>query len=297
MPHISVCVCTYKRPELLQQLLNELACQETQDRFTFDVVVADNDAGESARPVVDHWMSTGSPMVVAYCVEPQQNIALARNAAVKHATGDFVAFFDDDQLPIRQWLLTLYLACERYRVEGVLGPVKPRFETPPPSWVVAGGFCERPTYATGFVIDWRKGRTGNVLLKREVFDGVDVPFRPEFLTGEDQDFFRRMIEAGGKFVWCNEAVAYEITPRFRWSLRFMLRRSLLRGQVSILQYGARANVAKSLVAVPAYCLILPFMLLAGYHRFVKYLVKLCVHMGRLLAVVGIHLVNESYVTK
>jgi glycosyltransferase involved in cell wall biosynthesis len=297
MSHISVCICTYKRPELLQQLLNELACQETQGRFTFDIVVADNDADESARPVVDHWVSSGSPLAVAYCVEPRQNIALARNTAIKHATGDFVAFFDDDQLPIRQWLLTLYLACERYGVDGVLGPVKPRFETPPPSWVVAGGFCERPTYATGFVIDWRKGRTGNVLLKRELFEGVDVPFRPEFLTGEDQDFFRRMIEAGGEFVWCNEAVAYEITPRFRWSLRFMLRRSLLRGQVSILQHGGRASAAKSLVAVPAYCVLLPFLLLGGYHKFVKYLVKLGDHTGRLLAVAGIHLVNESYVTK
>src|SRR4051794_26850893 len=102
MPHISVCICTYKRPELLQQLLKELACQETQGAFTFDVVIADNDADESARPVVDHWVSTRSDMAVAYCVAPQQNIALARNAAIKHATGDFVAFFDDDQLPIRQ---------------------------------------------------------------------------------------------------------------------------------------------------------------------------------------------------
>ena len=98
-------------------------------------------------------------------------------------------------------------------------------------------------------------------------------------------------------MWCNEAVAYEITPRFRWSLRFMLRRSLLRGQVSILQHGGRASVAKSLVAVPAYCLVLPFLLPAGYHRFVKYLVKLSYHTGRLLAVAGIHLMNESYVTK
>jgi glycosyltransferase involved in cell wall biosynthesis len=44
-------------------------------------------------------VSTGSPLAVVYRVEPRQNIALVRNAAVKHAAGDFVAFFDDDQLP------------------------------------------------------------------------------------------------------------------------------------------------------------------------------------------------------
>jgi succinoglycan biosynthesis protein ExoM len=297
MPHISVCVCTYKRPELLQQLLNELACQDTQGRFTFDVVVADNDAGESARPVVEHWVSTGSRVAVAYCVEPRQNIALARNAAIKRATGDFVAFFDDDQLPIRQWLLTLYLACVRYGVDGVLGPVKPRFEVPPPAWVIAGHFCERPTYETGLIIDWRKGRTGNVLLRRRVFASVTEAFRAQFVTGEDQDFFRRAILGGHRFVWCNEAVAYELTPEIRWDLRFMLRRALVRGRISILHPGRRASAAKSLVAVPVYCFALPFLLLFGYHRFVKYLVKTCDHVGRLGAVLRLNLGKPTYVTR
>jgi len=34
-PHISVCVCTYKRPLLLERLLRELIRQDTGGLFTF----------------------------------------------------------------------------------------------------------------------------------------------------------------------------------------------------------------------------------------------------------------------
>ena len=90
--------------------------------------------------------------------------------------------------------------------------MKPHFDEGAPAWVVAGASTDRPTYPTGFVIDWTKGRTGNVLLRKELFAGWTPPFRPEFLTGEDQDFFRRMIDQGRVFMWCNEAVAYEVVP-------------------------------------------------------------------------------------
>ena len=55
------------------------------------------------------------------------------------------------------------------------------------------------------------------------------PFNPEFRQGEDQDFFRRMIDHGHVFIWCNEAVAYEVVPPIRWKRTFMLKRALLRG--------------------------------------------------------------------
>ena len=67
-----------------------------------------------------------------------------------------------------------------------------------------------------------------------MFAGDAQPFRPEFLTGEDQDFFRRMIDRGHVFVWCDEAVAYEVVPPVRWRRTFMLRRALLRGRISLL---------------------------------------------------------------
>jgi succinoglycan biosynthesis protein ExoM len=297
MKHICVCICTFKRARFLTRLLHDLGHQDTEGLFTYSIVVADNDREESARPVVAEISST-SPVAIKYCVEPRQNIALTRNTAIANAEGDFVAFIDDDEFPTQQWLLTLYKAWAAHGVDGVLGPVKPHYNEEPPAWVIKGKFYDRPSYPTGFVIDWRKGRTGNVLLDRRVFEGLEGPFRPEFLTGEDQDFFRRAIEKGHRFIWCHEAMAYEEVPAIRWQRSFMLRRALLRGSVSMEHptTGA-ADVAKSAVAAVAYTVALPFAWLAGEHGFMMVLVKLCDHAGRLMACVGISPVKQPYVTE
>jgi len=293
--HISVCICTYKRPRFLKRLLEELDGQDTSGLFTYSIVIADNDHLQSGEAAVRDFAAASS-IPIKYCVEPRQNIALTRNKAIENANGDFVAFIDDDEFPTRRWLLTLFKACNDFGVDGVLGPVKRHFDEEPPKWVVKGKFYERPTYPTGFVIDWRKGRTNNVLLKKRIFAAGAQPFRPDFLTGEDQDFFRRMIEKGHLFVWCNEAVVYEVVPPVRWKRTFMLRRALLGGTVSVIEptFGALA-IAKSVIAVPAYTAALPFALVLGHHRFMILSVKLFEHLGKLLALMGIKPIR-AYVT-
>jgi hypothetical protein len=161
-----------------------------------------------------------------------------------------------------------------------------------------GRFYDRPTYKTGMVIDWRKGRTNNTLLKKEALLSSGEPFRPEFRTGEDQDMFRRLIEKRHVFIWCHGDMVYETVPPVRWSRKFMLRRALLRGQTSLRHptFGAR-EVLTSLVAVLVYTLALPFALALGQVRFMPLLVKLCDHLGRLLALVGVNPVREAYVTE
>ena len=156
--HISVCVCTYKRPELLKRLLEDLRCQDTGGLFTYSIVVVDNDHSRSAEAVVGDF-AVSSDIPIKYCIEPRQNIALARNKAIDNVDGDLVAFIDDDEFPIKSWLLTLFEALNKYGVDGILGPVKPYFEDQPPQWVVKGKFYDRPSYPTGFVIDWRRNTT------------------------------------------------------------------------------------------------------------------------------------------
>ena len=298
-PHISVCVCTYKRPKLLMRLLRDLDLQETDQLFTYSIVVADNDPDESAASLVQQFTAT-SKTTVRYCTQRQQNIALTRNCAVAHSIGEFVAFIDDDEFPTPRWLLTLFELCRSSGADGVLGPVAPHFEDNAPGWVVDGGFYDRPNYPTGLVIDWKKGRTGNVLLKKTLFENDPLPFRPEFLSGEDEDFFRRQIDAGRVFVWCAEALAYETVPPVRWTRRFLLKRALQRGMFSfaLLPTGSRSTaVLKSGLAMPAYAAALPVTLLMGQSKFMSCSFKLCYHSGRVLAACGLKPMQDTYVTQ
>ncbi|MBZ5526370.1 MAG: ChbG/HpnK family deacetylase [Acidobacteriia bacterium] len=295
--HISVCICTYKRPVFLKRLLDKLAVQETGGLFTFSIVVADNDRLRSAEPLVEEFAASSS-VPIRYCMQPEQNIALTRNAAIACASGDFVAFIDDDEFPVQDWLLTLFRASQKFAVDGVLGPVLPHFDQQPPRWILKGKFYERATYPTGLVIDWTKGRTGNVLLSSALFSPGSPPFRPQFQSGEDQDFFERMINAGRVFIWCNEAVAYESVPPVRWKRSFMLKRALFRGKNSAHHPSlGPLDTLKSVVAVPLYAAILPFTLLRGHHTFMIFLIKLCDHLGKLLEIAGMHPIKTPYVTE
>jgi hypothetical protein len=295
--HICVCICTYKRSEHLRRLLGELARQDTGGVLTYSIVVADNDHARSAEGVVSEFTAT-SAVPIKYCVEPQQNISRARNKAIQNAGGDFLAFIDDDEFPARTWLLSLFKTCNAYGADGVLGPVQRLFDEKPPEWIVKGRFYQRPTHPTGLVMRWNETRTSNVLLKKGILAALAQPFDPDFRTGEDQDFFRRMIDRGFKFVWCGEAVVYEVIPPVRWRGSFMLRRALLRGTVARLHptFGV-LQIAKSLIAVPVYVAALPFALAIGFHRFMTLLVKICDHLGKLLSCLGIELVKDPYVTE
>ncbi len=143
-------------------------------------------------------------------------------------------------------------------------------------------------------MEWSEGRTGNLLFRRDILNGVPSAFNSEFGTGgEDKDFFLRMTNRGNVFVWCNEGVVYETVQRTRWTRSFMLKRALLRGKnILKIPSGRVQLLLMSMVAIPIYVLVLPVTLLLGQHSFMKYAIKLCDHLGRVLAIVGMNPVSE-----
>jgi glycosyltransferase involved in cell wall biosynthesis len=295
LPHISVCICTYKRPQLLKRTLEGVCVQETGGLFSYSIVVADNDSSESASLAVAE-ASAHSAVPIKYCVQTQQNIAMNRNKAVENATGDFVAFIDDDEFPVGEWLLTLFKAIHKYDADGVLGPVNPHFDTGAPQWVIKGGFYDRPITPTGITLTWNKCRTGNVLLRSKLFTEGEQPFNPECLSGEDQDFFRRKIAKGHSFVWCHEAPVYEVVPAVRWKRSFLVRRALFRGIFAQRNHGIQPlRLLQALISVPVYAVSLPIALAFGQARFMTCVFKLSYHTGRLFALVGYNPIQQPYV--
>jgi len=289
--HITVCICTFRRAAMLRRLLLELEKQRAGDAFTFSVVVVDNDAARSAQATVEE-VAAATGREIVYAHEPEQNIARARNRTLANARGDYIAFIDDDEFPAPEWLSLLLASCRGTNVAGVLAPVVAHFDTPPPRWLVRSKVTERPRHRTGTPIGLGDARTGNVLFERRLVADLAEPFDVRFASGgEDVDFFRRMMERGARFIWCDEAVVYESVPANRTTRGYYLRRGLLRGRNSLRQRSGRVRkIATSLVALPLYTLALPLLLLAGQHVFMKNLISWCDHAGRLLAAFGIQAV-------
>jgi succinoglycan biosynthesis protein ExoM len=294
LPHICVCICTYKRPEPLMRLLESLRKQKTNGQFTFSIVIADNDAEESGRATVEAFQRI-SQIPVKYILSPERGIARTRNRVLANAEGDYLAFIDDDEFAIEEWLLRLLETCLNYGTDGVLGPVLRHFDGNPPRWLVKSRFFVRPVMPTGMAVHWNGSRTGNVLMRSSVIAGDAEPFNPEIRAGSDRDFFVRRIEAGCRFVWSAEAIAYEVIPPERWTRMYQIRRSVLIGEEERKMGTVNLKrIVKALIAVPLYMLMLPFLLLLGQHRFMDYLVRLCEHGARLLSLLGLRILHGAY---
>ena len=223
--HISVCICTYKRPEMLAKAIDGVLSQIAESSFTWELVIIDNDSERSAERLV-HPYQSDSPLRINYACEPEKNIAMARNLAIQKATGNLIVFMDDDEYPTRDWLNQLYNSFKKFDVSGVLGPVVPQFPENAPAWLKKADVFDRRRFATGTKLSVRDTRTGNVLLDRNTFPDKETCFDPAFgLTGgEDVDFFERQINRNQTYVWCDEAIVWETVPPERWTIGFHFRK-------------------------------------------------------------------------
>ncbi len=294
--HISVCVCTYRRNPMLARLLRGLALQHTQDRFTFSVVVVDNDAAGPARAEVARW-SSSLGLEIAYGVEPVQAIPSARNHALRLARGNFIGIIDDDEFPPALWLLGLYDAVRTFEVDGALGPVIPFFEQPPPAWVTKSGLYDWPHLRTGTLLNWQQTRTSNVLVRRDVFDRHAIRFDETFKTGgSDKAFFRRAMELGFRFVAAAEAPVYENIPPERWTKGYFVRRALVNGFNAHRYLAAEhewlrsiAATLKSAVAMTVYAISAPICACLGTHVLMNCVERGAYHLSRTAAAFGLEL--------
>jgi succinoglycan biosynthesis protein ExoM len=295
---VSLCIATYRRPERLAALLDDLVKQQ---HLPNEIVVVDNDALGSARPVVERQRDASAPLPVYYDIQPVKNISLTRNRTVELASGDWIAFIDDDERAPAAWLKQLAETVVRYSADGALGPVEPIVPVDAPAWIRRGSFYEWARMKTGTVIPPNKLRFGNVLLRGALLRGGPAPFDPRYgLTGgEDGDLLCRLVQQGARIVWCDEAVVHEPVEASRLSLRWLVLRALrggqdfarhrLAGRLGKLTAAGRARLflralVQSAMAAGLALLACPL----GRHRAVYWLLKASANLGKMSIFLGWH---------
>jgi glycosyltransferase involved in cell wall biosynthesis len=226
---ITIGVLTFRRPDdlaaILPLLLEQAAEVETPDRRV-EVLVVDNDASASGRPVVDR-LAAGR---VRYVVEPTPGIAAARNRVLEEAAGSTVlVFIDDDERPHARWLGHLLDTQARTGADAVAGAVVSDFDGVLDPWVAAGGFFQRRRLKTDTPIE--VAATNNLLLDMAAVDSLGLRFDPAFglSGGSDTLFTRQLTSAGRVMLWCDEAVVTDWVPAPRMSRDWVVRRSFRYG--------------------------------------------------------------------
>lgn len=90
MPHISVIIPTYNCGNFISQALESVFAQTYKD---YEIIVVNDGSTDKTCDVIDRWARK-----IIYLEQPNRGPSAARNLAVLHATGEFLAYLDaDDQ--------------------------------------------------------------------------------------------------------------------------------------------------------------------------------------------------------
>lgn len=141
----------------------------------------------------------------------------------------WLAFIDDDEVPVPGWLDCLLATSQSTGAPIVAGPVEPVFAVNPPGWIRAGGFFCRAPEPDGTPTNWIS--TQNALVDMEMIRRENWHFDPEFnfSGGEDEHFFHRALNSGYKAVVSSGAVVYDQVPAERIAFGWLWRRHLRMG--------------------------------------------------------------------
>jgi GT2 family glycosyltransferase/membrane protein implicated in regulation of membrane protease activity len=196
-PRVSVVVCTCNGGRTLGETLPALQRLEYPDCEV--IVVSDGSTDASAELARAHGFRV---------IETEnRGLSSARNTGVTAATGEIVAFIDDDAYPDPHWVH--YLVAE-FRAGGhvaVGGPNLP----PPGDGVVADSVANAPGNPTHVLLSDRIAEHVpgcNMAVRRDAL--LDVGgFDPQFrIAGDDVDICWRLQEAGGTIGYSAAAIVW-----------------------------------------------------------------------------------------
>ena len=195
LPSVSVIVPTFRRPLALRRCLEALAqLQYPRDRL--EIVIVDDGGGA----VSHHGLAVLPPdLQVRLVVQKNRGPASARNRGAREATGDILAFTDDDCCPRPEWLLDLTAGLADEPCALVGGPIV--------NALLSNIYAQASQDLVSFLYEYfPDGRallpfftSNNIACRRSPFlevGGFDETFR--FSAGEDRDLSERWAAAVGR---------------------------------------------------------------------------------------------------
>jgi succinoglycan biosynthesis protein ExoM len=238
-PQYSVCICTYRRPGVVDTL-NSLAVQQDISPSEYEIVVADDDPSGGAWKAVQS-IAQSARASLHYVESAAQNISVCRNRCLETATANWIAFIDDDQIAEPDWLRLMISTAAQFQADAVQCYVRGIYPPETPSWIKAGGAYTYDYGPTG--TELRSAATNGILFRRNLPGSKELLFDQAFgvTGGEDADFFLRYIALGGKIISCREAILNEVVPVDRVTPTYLQRKCRRHGHI----YGRIALTKKT----------------------------------------------------
>ncbi|MUG94880.1 glycosyltransferase [Scytonema sp. UIC 10036] len=144
---ISAIICTHNREKYLGAAIDSLLAQDFAGDF--EVIVVDNGSSDRTREITEQ--RNHDPRL-KYVFEPVLGLSVARNTGAQVASGEILAYLDDDAEASSRWLQVLYTAYQDNPNLAIAGGkvtlLWPQ-GTQPPSWLSTGLAANLGAYDLG----------------------------------------------------------------------------------------------------------------------------------------------------
>ena len=177
---VSVLLTTYNRLALLSRAVESVLIQEGVDK---ELVIVDDASTDGTREYLVKLQKQYPNLIKLVLKDQNTGLANSRNLGVKSATGDYIAFLDDDDYWLSSYRLERMLplcADNRIACASVLAGNKPLTPCLPKRW--------RRTllYRNGFI------HTSTVIIKKSLIQKIGG-FDERLTKGIDSDLYRRLV--------------------------------------------------------------------------------------------------------
>ncbi len=131
---LTIAIATFNGAERFPLVLDALRSQITPASLNWEILIIDNNSSDDTAAQVKRYQAEWRTTVpLRYCFEPQQGLAFARQRAIETASGTWVGFLDDDNLPSSTWVAEAYAFGQAHpQVGGYGSQIQGRFEIEPP---------------------------------------------------------------------------------------------------------------------------------------------------------------------
>jgi len=252
---VSVIIPTYNRAADLRHCLEALAAQTlSPDRY--EVLVIDDGSSDETPAVVAEAQLTACHDLRSF-VQPNRGPGAARNQGIRHASGEVIAFTDDDCRPDRDWLEALLTALPADpRIAGIGGRTVRLRDTLVSRYIDAIGMLHHPR-KQGSVL-WLV--TANALYRRSSLSEVGG-FEEQFgwPGGEDVELSARIRAKEYSLTTTEKAIVHH---NHRDSLRGLYRTCVRygRGEAIQVKLGRKSGFYHRWLAIFLVCVIGHFVL-------------------------------------
>jgi glycosyltransferase involved in cell wall biosynthesis len=191
-PLLSTIIPVFNGERFLAQAIESALAQ---DYSPFEVIVIDDGSTDQSAAIARSFPG------IQYLYQANQGVAAAKNAGVRAAMGEFIAFLDcDDTWPVDKLSKQTAFLLEHPDVGCVFGN----------HTIVVDEGQSWPAWLRTDALATEAGRLmTTIVVRKELFERVG-PFDPSYEVGEDTDWLARALDAGVRTAKVPDIVLYRL---------------------------------------------------------------------------------------